>query len=143
MTAPAGSAAVTAATSARMAVAVPASRNRYCICAAGVVPGACSLAISPGSTQPPAELSTESAMPTMVSVTLPAAPGMVSCVPSGTETPLPGAGVAGQHQLPGPVRPVAGLQGQVVDRAARRGPPGHEHRPQGHVGAARPGLTWD
>ena len=102
MIAPAGRAPVTAATSVRMAAALPASRNRYCICAAGGVPGARSLAISPGSTQPPAELSTESAMPTMVSVTLPAAPGMVSRVPSGMATLRPGLGSLASTSCPGP-----------------------------------------
>ncbi len=86
------------------------------------------MAISLGSTQPPAELSTESAMPTTVRVTLPAAPGMVSCVPSGTVTPLPGLGSLASTSCPGP-------SAQCPDCRVRSstGPPG-EARPATSIG---------
>jgi hypothetical protein len=61
-----------------MAATEPALRNRYSSCALAAVPGPRSLAISPGTTQPAAELVAELAMPTIVSVGLPGRPVIVS-----------------------------------------------------------------
>src|SRR5580692_9195407 len=78
-----GSAAATAATSARTAAAVPALRNRYSICmAAGCAAAGCRAAAVAGVTQPSAEPVTDAATPTTVSV--PGRPVTVSWVPSGT-----------------------------------------------------------
>ena len=135
VTAPAGSAAVTAATSARIAAAVPALRNRYSICAAAGVPGARSAAISAGRTQPSAESVTDVAMPTTVSVGLPGRAGHgelgAERQPSGSRRPeSPDSTIC-----PGRVRPVAGVQREIVDRAARRGAPRQGQRRQGDAGA--------
>src|SRR2546430_10650088 len=67
VTAPRGSAAVTAATSARTAAAEPALANRYSNCAAGCAPAPRRLATCAGSTQPAAELLADQARPTPVS----------------------------------------------------------------------------
>ena len=83
VTAPGGSAAATAATSARTAAAVPALTNRYSICAAGGVPGVRSAAIWPGTTQPSADWLIELAMPTTVSCGVPGTPVTVRRAPNG------------------------------------------------------------
>src|SRR5579859_4736766 len=111
-----------------MAEAVAALWNRYSICAAAGVPGARSLAISLGSTQPPAELLTEAAMPTMVSTGLPGRLVMVSRVPSGMEKFEPGLGSLDRTTWPGRCA-------QCPDCRVRSssGPPG-EARPTSVVG---------
>jgi hypothetical protein len=85
-TAPRGKAAVTAVTSARTAAAESALRNRYSSCALAGTFAGLSRAISSGTTQPSAEPVTEVAMPTTVSVGVPATPVAMSSVPS----PVPG-----------------------------------------------------
>src|ERR1700728_4571759 len=85
-TAPLGRVAVTTATSACTAAAVPALRNRYSICTLARAFAGRSAAICPGTTQPPAEQVTEVAMPTTVRVGVPATPVAYSTLPS----PVPG-----------------------------------------------------
>src|SRR5438876_10608444 len=89
VTAPDGSALVTAAMPAPTAASAAALRNRYNICALAGVPGARSRGISPGSTQPSADSVTESAKPTTVSAGVPGTPVMVTEVPRGMK-PAPG-----------------------------------------------------
>ncbi len=102
---------------------MPALRNRYSICAMAGVPAARSLAISLGTTQPAAELVTESATPTTVSTGFPGTPVMVSRVPSGMELSEPGLGSLDRTIWPGP-------RAQCPDCRVRSstGPPG-EARP--------------
>ena len=85
MTDPRGSAALTTASSARTAAALPALRKRYSICSAAGTPGARRRATSLGTTQPSAELVAELAMPTTVSVGRPGTPVTAIFVPSGTK----------------------------------------------------------
>src|SRR5450755_562909 len=101
MTAPAGSAALTAAVPARTAAAVPAPRNRYSICAAACVPGARTRAISPGTTHPSAELVTEVATPTTVSTGRPGALVTVIFVPSGSPSCMSLDGLLARTSWPG------------------------------------------
>src|SRR5215472_13121624 len=84
VTVPAGSAAVRVARSPRTAAVVPASRNRYSICALAGVPGGRSLPISAGRTQASADLVIEAAMPTTFSRGVPGNPVTVSVEPTGT-----------------------------------------------------------
>ena len=135
-TEPDGSARLTAAVSARMSAAVPLLRNRYSICALDGAPGARSRASSAGDTQPPAELVTEVAMPTTVSSGWPGAL-VTRSLAAQREADLHVAGrVAFQHQLARPAGPVPGFQGDLIDRTARRGPPGQGQRGQ------RAGPGW-
>jgi len=90
VTAPAGSAALTAAALTPTSPAVAAARNRYSICALGCVPGGRSLAISAGSTQPSADWVTEAAKPTTVSVGVPGTPVTVTVAPSEMNWAPPG-----------------------------------------------------
>ncbi len=101
MTVPAGSAVLTACSSALMAAAVAALRNRYSSCAVSGVPCACSRVISPGVTQPPAVPVTELASPTTVSVGLPGTPVRVIFWPSGGSRISPGAGLESSTTWPG------------------------------------------
>ncbi len=103
VTVPGGRTLVSAARSARMLAAEPALRNRYIICAAAGVPGARSLAISLGTTQPPAELLTELATPTTVSTGFPGRLARVSRVPSVMVKFEPGLGSLDRTSWPGRV----------------------------------------
>src|SRR5262249_47943975 len=81
--APAGSAAVSAATSARICAAEPALANRYSIWAAAGTPAGRRTAAWAGTTQAPAVPGIEVAYPTTVSLGLPGAEVTVILAPSG------------------------------------------------------------
>ena len=108
MTAPAGRLRPTAATSARVAAAVPASVKRYITCRPGVACGPVSRGISAGVTHAPAEPVTEAARPTTVRAGLPRTPATVTRAPRLTDRRQAAARlVAAQHYLTGPGWPVA------------------------------------
>jgi hypothetical protein len=81
---------------------VPAFWNRYSIWLAAGAPSARRLAISAGTTQPPAELVTESAYPTTVSVGFPGRPVTTIFEPSTMKIRSPGDGSLAMTIWPGP-----------------------------------------
>src|SRR5262249_19594842 len=83
--APAGSAAVSAATSARSCAAEPALANRYSICAAAGAPAGRRTVAWAGTTHAPPVPVIERAYPTTVSRGFPGAEVTVSLVPSGAD----------------------------------------------------------
>ena len=123
--------------SALISLPVAALEKRYSIWLTSGAPGARSAATSDGSTQAWAVWVIEVAKPTMVRCGDPGTPVTVICVPICSPGPR---GVV-QHDLVRLRRPVAGLQREVVHRAARRRTADHGQLRLEHAAAGRPGLA--
>src|ERR1700691_1899028 len=132
VTAPAGSAASSAPSSARTTESDPALRNWYTICAVAGAPGARRAATSPGVTQPSAVFVTDVAMPTTVSAGLRGTLVAVITVPSGSARPLPDS----------TTWPDWSAQWPACSTMSSTGPPG-DARPASVIGGCAPPPTGD
>src|SRR6516162_5886243 len=124
LTAPAGSAAFSAATSARICAAEPALANRYSICAAAGVPAGRRTAACAGTTHAPAVPVIERAYATTVSLGFPGAEVTVTLAPSGGDIVGPLCGTL----LDSTIWPGRRAQWPEVTVRSSTGPPG-EPRP--------------